>query len=89
MPTLYQPRGPILDGVEVATGRWACCGMDSRTPHADHCPARRAAAEQRQNVRYWPTAKAYEALGCAVPETLILTASELLAEHGINTDGWR
>jgi hypothetical protein len=33
---LYEPRGPVLDGIEVATSRHVCCGMFGF--HADQCP---------------------------------------------------
>lgn len=33
----YEPDGAVLDGVEIATGRWACCGSDTQVGHADYC----------------------------------------------------
>lgn len=45
----YQPTGPIIDGVEITTGRLACCGagsdrVDPRTGERLHLPGCRLVA---------------------------------------------
>lgn len=38
---VYTPTGPVAGGVELGTGRWACCGAwaaGGDGPHAAYCP---------------------------------------------------